>query len=224
MGPGSETELSALVTRLTAGVEHAMRSRFLSADLVAASGVVMEAVIKSFLLVVAAEMGDKTQLLAFVLACRFRKPWTIFSAIVLATVANHGLAAAAGTWLSAWFSPTVLKWTVAAVFFAFSIWILIPDKEEEFESRGRFGVFLTTLVAFFMAEMGDKTQLATIALAMKYQSIGWVTLGTTAAMMVASGLPVFFGDRLTRKLDFNRVRKIAALMFFLFGVGVCIGF
>lgn len=184
----------------------------------------MEVLINSFLLVAATEMGDKTQLLALLLTVRFKKPWVILSGIVAATILNHLLAAYAGQWLSMQMSPTVLKWVLASVFFAFAAWVLIPDKEEEPKASGRLGAFLTTFVAFFIAEMGDKTQLATMALAARYNQLILVTAGTTLGMIAADGLAIFFGERLLKKMSMKTLRIITAVLFVLFGISLIIGF
>ncbi len=183
----------------------------------------MEILFQSFWLVAVAEMGDKTQLLAFLLASRYKKPWTVFAGIFVASVSNHLLAAGIGDFLANFFEPRILKWTVALIFFSFAVWILKPDKEEELKNDSHWGAFVTTTIAFFMAEMGDKTQLTTIALGMKYQSLWLVTGGTTLGMLLANGLPVFYGDKITQHMDFNLIRKVAALGFFVFGVMVLVG-
>ncbi len=180
----------------------------------------MEAILNSMFLVAATEMGDKTQLLAFVLATRFRKPWAVFSGILVATILNHLMAASLGSWVSNLIDPLFLKWGLGATFFLFAGWILIPDKEDEKHAEGKFGPFLTTLVAFFLAEMGDKTQLSTIALAAKYQNIYLVTIGTTLGMMISDGLAVFFGDKITQKISMKWIRMGAAFLFVLFGIGI----
>lgn len=180
----------------------------------------MDVVINSFLLVFASEMGDKTQLLALVLASRFKKPWAVMAGILVATTLNHTLASYAGEWISTLISHQMLKWILAAIFFAFAAWILIPDKDEELKHSGRFGAFFTTVVAFFLAEMGDKTQLATLALGARYGNFTLVTLGTTAGMMVSDGLAVFFGEKLTQRISMNWIRRIACAIFALFGLGI----
>lgn len=182
----------------------------------------LEAVLNSFLLVAAAEMGDKTQLLAFVLASRFQKPFAVLAGILVATVANHWMAAAFGNWVAAQMSAEVLKWILGLTFFAFAIWILIPDKDEGLNEDRRFGAFLTTLVAFFIAEMGDKTQLSTVALAAKYEDILLVTFGTTLGMMFSDGLAVAFGKSLTDKISMRWVHIISAILFAGFGVVVIV--
>ncbi|MFN7728953.1 MAG: TMEM165/GDT1 family protein [Bdellovibrio sp.] len=180
----------------------------------------MEALIQSFLLVAASEMGDKTQLLAFVLASRFRKPWTILAGIFAATLLNHLLAATLGQGLAQLISPQVLKYGLALVFFAFALWILIPDKDEELKQAYKWGAFATTFVAFFMAEMGDKTQLATVALSARFQDLVNVTIGTTLGMIISDGLAVFLGDRLSEKISMTHVRYFASALFAIFGVGI----
>ncbi len=180
----------------------------------------MEALLKSWLLVAASEMGDKTQLLALVLAVRFKRPWVIMAGILCATLLNHGLASWLGGYVSTWLSPTALKYTLAAIFGAFALWILIPDKDEGGPSDDRFGPFLTTLVTFFLAEMGDKTQLATVALGARFASPIWVTIGTTLGMLTADGLAVVFGEKLTGKIPMNKIRIASSVLFALFGVGI----
>lgn len=176
--------------------------------------------LQSFLLVLVSEMGDKTQLLALVLASKFKKPWPIMAGILTATLFNHGLASWAGGWVSSVVSPAVLSYVLAATFFGFALWLLIPDKDEGFSLIQKHGAFLTTTVAFFLAEMGDKTQLATMALGAKFAAPVTVTLGTTAGMLVADGLAVFLGDRLTRKISMRWMHIIAAVLFALFGVAI----
>ncbi len=184
----------------------------------------MDAILNSFFLVFAGEMGDKTQLLALVLAVRYKKPWTIFSGVLVATLLNHALAAWAGGWVGSLVSPTALKWTLASIFIIFAIWILIPDKEEEIKGEGRFGPFITTLVAFFLAEMGDKTQLATIALGAKYANTQLVTIGTTAGMMASNALAIFLGEHLLKRIPMKWVRVFACILFILFGIAIVVGF
>ncbi len=178
----------------------------------------LEAAFSSFMLVAISEMGDKTQLLAFSLAAKFRKPWTILAGIFVATVLNHALASSVGAWVSAHVSPFLLASVLSVTFIAFAVWTLIPDKLEEKNGPNRFGAFLTTTVLFFLAEMGDKTQLATIALAARYQSAIAVTCGTTLGMMVTDGLAVFLGEKLSHRISMALMRKIAAGLFLLFGI------
>ncbi len=178
----------------------------------------MEAIFNSFLLVSLSEMGDKTQLLAFILASRFKKPWAVFAGIFVATVANHLLAAGIGEWVSTLIPPLALKIGLAVIFFAFAFWILVPDQEDDSVKNYPYGAFLTTTVAFFIAEMGDKTQLATIALAARYHSIFLVTIGTTLGMMVTDGLAVFFGEKMSQRISMTWMHRIAAFLFVLFGI------
>jgi putative Ca2+/H+ antiporter (TMEM165/GDT1 family) len=146
-----------------------------------------------------AEIGDKTQLLAFILAARFRRPWPIVLGILLATLFNHGLAGALGSWITAQLSPQSLRWLLGGAFLAMAAWVLIPDRFDEGEvASSRFGVFGTTLLTFFMAEMGDKTQIATVALAAQYQSLIAVVLGTTLGMMLANVPAVLLGEQASR--------------------------
>lgn len=178
----------------------------------------LEALFNSFWLVLVSEMGDKTQLLALVLILRFKRPWSIMAGILLATLLNHGMASWLGGWISSLLSPTVLRYSLAAIFVGFALWILVPDKDDGDVSQARFGAFLTTLVAFFLAEMGDKTQLATVALGAHYQAPLIVTAGTTLGMLVADGLAVVFGERLTQQIPMHIVRKLAAVTFLIFGL------
>jgi putative Ca2+/H+ antiporter (TMEM165/GDT1 family) len=168
-------------------------------------------------LVALGEMGDKTQLLAFSLAARYRRPWVVMAGILTATLANHGLAATAGTWLSAHVSARLMSAILAATFLAFGLWTLRPDTLDEDRRPDRFGPYLTTTVLFFLAEMADKTQLATVALAARYQAIVAVTFGTTLGMLASDGLAVFLGEKLARRLDLRWLRYAAATLFFAFG-------
>ena len=167
-------------------------------------------------------MGDKTQLLALVLTMRYHKPWTILGGVFVATVLNHALASWAGGWIGAQVDPVLLKWILAVIFFVFALWILVPDKEEEVK-ESRFGPFLTTVVVFFLAEMGDKTQLATIALGAKYASPWIVTVGTTLGMMGSNALAIFFGRKLLMRIQMNWIRIFACVLFIFFGIGILIG-
>jgi putative Ca2+/H+ antiporter (TMEM165/GDT1 family) len=184
----------------------------------------MDALLKSWLLVAASEMGDKTQLLALVLAVRFKRPWIIMAGILCATLLNHGLASWVGGYVSTLFSETTLKYTLAAIFGAFALWILVPDKDEGGPANDRYGAFVTTLVTFFLAEMGDKTQLATVALGARYNAPFWVTVGTTMGMLTADGLAVAFGEKLTEKIPMNKIRVASAVLFAAFGLGIILGF
>lgn len=153
----------------------------------------IQTVLGSFLLVAVSEMGDKTQLLSFALAARFKSPWKVMAGIAVATLLNHGLASTLGQWVSRHASPGIMAVVLAASFIGFGLWTLKPDTLDDGGSSGRFGPFITTTVLFFLAEMGDKTQLATVALAARYQSASLVTLGTTAGMLFTDGLAVFLG-------------------------------
>ncbi len=180
----------------------------------------MDIVLNSFLLVAITEMGDKTQLLALVLASRFRSPWIVMSGILAATILNHLLASFAGTWLSTAIPPLYLRYGLAVTFFLFAAWVLIPDKEGEEKEYTGYGAFLTTAISFFFAEMADKTQLSTIALAAKYHSTLLVTTGTTLGMLFSDGLAVFLGDRITNLVSMKWIRIIAAALFVFFGAAM----
>lgn len=184
----------------------------------------MEAIINSFLLVFISEMGDKTQLLALVLAARFRKPVPIMMGILVATILNHALASYVGSFITNYASASVLKWVLAGTFIGFGLWMLIPDEDEGFEEKNKWGPFLTTTVAFFFAEMGDKTQLATVALGAKYAAPLMVTVGTTLGMLGADGLAVIFGHKFTEKVPMKWVHRVASALFILFGIGILIGY
>jgi putative Ca2+/H+ antiporter (TMEM165/GDT1 family) len=177
----------------------------------------MAAILASFLLVALSEMGDKTQLLAFSLATRFRRPWPVMGGILVATLANHALASSLGAWISDHVPARVMAGVLAATFIAFGLWTLRPDELEESESEPRAGAFATTAFLFFLAEMGDKTQLATVALAARYGSVVRVTIGTTLGMLVSDGLAVFLGQRLAARVSSARIRWAAASLFFVFG-------
>ncbi len=180
----------------------------------------MEAFLVSTGIVALAEMGDKTQLLSLVLAARFRKPWPIVLGILVATLANHGLAGAVGHWVTTVIGPDVLRWLLGASFIAMAVWMLIPDKldDEEGNSAPRFGVFLTTVAAFFLAEMGDKTQIATVMLAAQYQAWFAVVVGTTLGMMLANAPVVWLGEAITRRVPLRLVHLISAGIFAVLGV------
>lgn len=183
----------------------------------------MEAFINSFLLVFAGEMGDKTQLLSLLLVSRYRQPWVILGGVFVATILNHALASWAGGWVASLVEPRYLTWGLAFTFFAFGLWILVPDKEEEIKASGRFGVFLTTVIAFFIAEMGDKTQLATIALGARFADPWIVTLGSTAGMMGSNALAIFLGEKLLRRIPMKWVRVAACILFMVFGIAILMG-
>ena len=171
----------------------------------------------STVLVAAAEIGDKTQLLSFALAARYRKPWTIVAAILVATLANHALAGSLGVLIAHWLAPRTAALIVGFGFFAFGVWALVPDKLDEAPKK-HGGVFMTTLIAFFIAEMGDKTQLATIALGARFASIYAVVIGTTFGMMLANVPAVLIGHRLADRWPLHLMRWTAATLFFLTGV------
>ena len=177
-------------------------------------------------IVALAEMGDKTQLLALLLAARFRKPIPILLAILLATLLNHGTSAVLGQWITTVLSPDVLLWIVSLGFIAMALWMLVPDQlDDETDSINkwqRYGVFGATFVLFFLAEIGDKTQVATIALAARFDSIFWVMAGTTVGMMIANAPAVFIGDKLADKLPISLIHKIGASIFLLIGVSTLV--
>jgi len=178
----------------------------------------MEAFLTSVAVVALAEIGDKTQLLAIVLTARFRKPLPIIAGILLATIANHLLAALVGASAAEFLKGTWFRDAVALSFIAMGLWTLVPDKLDEDEARPpRFGAFLTTLVAFFLVEMGDKTQVATIALAARFQAVWAVAAGTTVGMMLANGSVVFAGSRLIERVPLKPIRIAAALLFIAIG-------
>ena len=171
------------------------------------------------------EMGDKTQLLALMLAARWRRPLPIIAGILVATLANHAMASALGTWLTRVVSPEAMRWGLGLSFIAVALWLLVPDKHDEGDERalGRFGVFGLTTVAFFLVEMGDKTQGATEALAARFQSVAIVAAGTTVGMLLANGPAVLFGDIRARKIPVRWVHRIAAVAFASIGVAVLMG-
>lgn len=184
----------------------------------------MDAFLVSTGIVALAEMGDKTQLLAFLLAARFRQSLVIVLGILVATLVNHAGAGALGSWLSTLVSPETLRWILGGSFIAMAIWILIPDKlDEEETSLGQYGVFLTTITAFFLAEMGDKTQIATIALAAQYQQLIAVVAGTTLGMMIANVPAVLLGNRMSHHIPVRLVHGIAAGIFAIIGVLTLMG-
>ena len=180
----------------------------------------MEALFISTGVVALAEIGDKTQLLAFILAARFRKPLPIIAGILIATLVNHGLAGALGAWITSVVSPEVLRWVLGASFLGMAVWTLIPDKIEAEETRvaNHLGVFGATLITFFLAEMGDKTQMATIALAAHYGAPLIVVVGTTLGMLIADVPAVFVGNRFAAKIPMKLVHSVAAAIFAAMGV------
>ena len=197
-----------VVNRLHTGLERSMESFFVSTGVVAL-----------------AEIGDKTQLLAFILAARFKKPVPIILGILAATVVNHGLAGALGAWITAVVSPEMMRWALGLSFIGMAVWTLIPDKieDEETQVAQRFGVFGATLITFFLAEMGDKTQIATVALAAHYATPVMVVIGTTLGMLIADVPAVFVGDKLAAKIPMKLVHSIAAAIFAALGVATLLG-
>jgi putative Ca2+/H+ antiporter (TMEM165/GDT1 family) len=185
----------------------------------------LEALFISTGVVALAEIGDKTQLLAFVLAARFKKPLPIIGGICCATLANHALAGALGAWITTAVSPAILRWALGLSFIGMAVWTMIPDSIEEEETRvaGKLGVFGATLVTFFLAEMGDKTQLATVALAAHYGAPLLVVIGTTLGMLLADVPAVFGGDKLASKVPMRLVHSIAAAIFLALGVAALLG-
>lgn len=185
----------------------------------------MESLFVSTGVVALAEIGDKTQLLAFLLAARFKKPLPIILGILVATLANHGLAGALGAWITATVSPQVLRWVLGLSFIAMPVWTLIPDEieEDEVSIARRFGVFGATLVTFFLAEMGDKTQIATVAMAVHYAAPLMVVIGTTLGMLIADVPAVFVGDKLANRIPMRLVHGVAAAIFAGLGVLTLMG-
>jgi putative Ca2+/H+ antiporter (TMEM165/GDT1 family) len=180
----------------------------------------MEAFYISTGVVALAEIGDKTQLLAFILAARFKKPLPIIAGILVATVVNHGLAGALGAWITTVVSPEVMRWVLGLSFLAMAAWTLIPDKieDEETQIAGHLGVFGATLITFFLAEMGDKTQIATVALAAHYGAPLLVIAGTTLGMLLADVPAVFVGNKFAEKTPMKLVHSIAAAIFAVMGL------
>ena len=185
----------------------------------------MESLLVSTGVVALAEIGDKTQLLAFILAARFKKPLPIIIGILAATVINHGLAGALGAWITSSISPEVLRWVLGASFIGMAIWTMIPDKieEEETQVAQRFGIFGATFITFFLAEMGDKTQIATVAMAAHYSAPLMVVIGTTLGMLIADVPAVFAGDKLANKIPMKLVHSIAAAVFAVLGIATLMG-
>ena len=180
----------------------------------------MEAFLISTGIVALAEIGDKTQLLALLLAARFKKPWPIVWGIFVATVLNHAMAGALGAWITTWISPQTLRWILGASFIAMAVWMLIPDKLDDGADTPpvRFGVFGTTVLLFFLAEMGDKTQVATVMLAARFDAYAAVVMGTTLGMMLANVPVVFVGERMTRLLPLRVVHIVSAIIFLALGL------
>jgi Ca2+/H+ antiporter, TMEM165/GDT1 family len=185
----------------------------------------IESLLVSIGVVALAEVGDKTQLLAFILAARFKKPLPIIAGILCATLVNHGLAGALGAWITANVSAQVLRWVLGLSFIGMAVWTLVPDKieDEETQVAQKLGVFGATLVTFFLAEMGDKTQIATVALAAHYGTPVLVVIGTTLGMLIADVPAVFVGDRLAAKIPMRLVHGVAAAIFALLGAATLLG-
>jgi putative Ca2+/H+ antiporter (TMEM165/GDT1 family) len=184
----------------------------------------LEAFLVSTGIVALAEIGDKTQLLAFILAAKFRKPIPIVLGILAATLVNHGFAGALGAYITSLVDPHTMRWILGISFLAMAAWILVPDKFDEDEAKlARFGVFGTTLIAFFLAEMGDKTQIATVALAAQYHALFAVVAGTTFGMMIANVPAVILGDKIANRLPVQIVHRVAAAIFAVLGVATLLG-
>ncbi|TXF97852.1 TMEM165/GDT1 family protein [Massilia arenae] len=184
----------------------------------------MDAFLVSTGIVGLAEIGDKTQLLAFLLAARFRRPLPIVLGIFVATVANHAFAAAVGALVSQLLGAGVMRWVLGLSFLAMAAWTMIPDEIDAEEAQlAKYGVFLTTLIAFFVAEMGDKTQVATVALAARYESMAAIVAGTTFGMMLANVPAVYFGERIANRVPLRLVHGIAALIFAVLGIATLLG-
>jgi putative Ca2+/H+ antiporter (TMEM165/GDT1 family) len=178
----------------------------------------MDAFLSSTLLVAIAEMGDKTQLLALLLSMRFKRPAPILCGMFIAALANHAIAATAGVWVAAHVPLSWLRIALAVIFFAFALWMLIPDKDDGLDSGLSTNAFLTSMISFFLAEMGDKTQLATVALGARFGNIYWVTAGATLGLMLANAPAVILGHKFCERISLKWVRRAAATLFALFGV------
>lgn len=184
----------------------------------------MEAFLVSTGIVALAEIGDKTQLLALILAAKFRKPLPIIVGILAATIANHAFAGALGAWINSLVPPATLRWVLGLSFIAMAVWTLIPDKFDEDDARlARYGVLGTTFIAFFLAEMGDKTQVATVALAAQYQAVVTVVAGTTLGMLIANVPAVLLGDRIAQHMPVRLVHAVAAAIFAVLGMATLLG-
>ena len=184
----------------------------------------MEAFLASALIVALAEIGDKTQLLSLLLAARYKKPLPIIAGILVATLANHFIAGALGAWISTLFSPPVMRWIVGGSLLAIAAWTLKPDKfDGEVREPTHYGLFVLTCAVFFVAEIGDKTQIATIVLAARYQSLVAVVTGTTLGMLIANVPVVLLGSAAAHRIPFALVRVIAAMLFAALGVAALMG-
>lgn len=185
----------------------------------------MEALLISIGLVALAEIGDKTQLLTLVLAARYGRPWLIVTGIFAATLLNHAVAGALGAWLAGLIGPDWMRWILGLSFIAMAAWVLIPDKldgQEAGASRSLGGVFVTTFMLFFIAEIGDKTQIATVALAARFDQLVLVVVGTTLGMLLANAPIAWFGEALARRLPMRVVHAVAAVIFLALGIGVLV--
>lgn len=184
----------------------------------------MDAFLISTGLVTLAEMGDRTQLLAFLLAAKFRRPLPIMLGILIATLANHAFAGFLGQWFAELVTPNVLRWVLAVTFFAMAAWMMIPDKlNDDAPDNTKYGVLVTTIMAFFLAEIGDKTQVATVALAARFDDLFWIVAGTTLGMMIANVPAIYLGDKFADKLPVRLIHIVAALLFVLLGVLTLLG-
>lgn len=185
----------------------------------------IEALAVSTAAVALGEIGDKTQLLALLLAARFRRPLPIIAGIAVATLANHAAAGAIGAWLARVIDPLWMRWLLGGSFIAVALWLLVPDKADDGPraSHGRLGVFGITTVAFFLTEMGDKTQIATVMLAAQYQAWFWVVAGTTLGMMIANVPVVWLGERITRLVPIHIVHRVSATVFAALGAAALLG-
>lgn len=184
----------------------------------------MEALLVSTGIVALAEIGDKTQLLSLVLAARYKKPWPIVAGIFVATLLNHAIAGAVGAWLMHELGPVLMRWILGVSFIAMAGWMLVPDKLDDGDASRRKvgGVFLTTAVLFFLVEIGDKTQIATVALAARFASLAQVVMGTTVGMLLANAPVVFFGEALARRMPVRAVHVVTAVIFAAMGIGVLV--
>lgn len=182
----------------------------------------MEALLVSIGIVALAEIGDKTQLLTLILAARYKKPWPIVAGIFVATLVNHGIAGAIGAWLTRTIGQDAMRWVLGISFIAMAAWMLVPDRLEDDggASRKVGGVFVTTTVLFFLVEIGDKTQIATVALAARFDSLMAVVMGTTVGMILANAPVAFFGEALAKRLPVRAVHVVAAIVFAALGLGV----
>ncbi len=184
----------------------------------------MEVLLSSFFLVFFSEIGDKTQLLTLLLITKYRRPYTILAAIFLATLLNHAFAAYVGQFVIHYVPPQFVKWILASLFFSFAIWVLFPDDEEALSAKKKFGVFMTTLVTFFLAEMGDKTQLATVALGARYEHFLAVTAGSTFGLLGSNALVVFLGKKYLNRIPKKWIFRLSSFLFFIFGLGILLDF